>query len=101
MELAARVLPFDLFGKTVLLVGFGRIGSRTAKRCLAMEMEVLVYDPYKSAEEITARGCKKVGDLDAALAARRFRQPALSEERGDRGDVRRRAAVADEADARI
>jgi D-3-phosphoglycerate dehydrogenase len=61
------VLPFDLFGKTVLLVGFGRIGTRTAKRCLAMEMQVLVYDPYKSAEEIVAAGCEKVDDLDEAL----------------------------------
>ena len=26
------VLPFDLYGKTVLIVGFGRIGTRTAKR---------------------------------------------------------------------
>src|ERR1700744_1337499 len=39
-------LPYDLFGKTVLIIGFGRIGTRTAKRCLAMEMNVLVYDPY-------------------------------------------------------
>src|SRR6201999_576393 len=38
------VLPFDLYGKTVLIVGFGRIGTRTAKRCQAMEMNVLVYD---------------------------------------------------------
>ncbi len=45
-------LPFDLYGKTVLIVGFGRIGTRTAKRCLAMEMNVLVYDPYKSPAEI-------------------------------------------------
>ena len=32
---AARLgmLPYDLFGKTVLIVGFGRIGTRTAKRC--------------------------------------------------------------------
>src|SRR4030088_3048191 len=44
-------LPYDLFGKTVLIVGFGRIGTRTAKRCLAMEMNVLIYDPYKSAAE--------------------------------------------------
>jgi D-3-phosphoglycerate dehydrogenase len=60
-------LPFDLFGKTVLIVGFGRIGTRTAKRCLAMEMNVLVYDPYKSVEEIRAAGCQAVSDLDAAL----------------------------------
>jgi D-3-phosphoglycerate dehydrogenase len=61
------LLPFDLFGKTVLIVGFGRIGTRTAKRCLAMEMNVLVYDPYKSAAEIKAAGCEPVTDLDAAL----------------------------------
>src|SRR6202000_2016918 len=60
-------LPYDLFGKTVLIVGFGRIGSRTAKRCLAMEMNVLVYDPYKPAAEIKAAGCGPVADLDAAL----------------------------------
>jgi D-3-phosphoglycerate dehydrogenase len=61
------MLPYDLFGKTVLIVGFGRIGTRTAKRCLAMEMNVLVYDPYKPAAEITAVGCEPVADLDAAL----------------------------------
>src|ERR1700712_1457468 len=60
-------LPFDLYGKTVLIVGFGRIGTRTAKRCLAMEMNVLVYDPYKPADEIKAAGCEAATDLDAAL----------------------------------
>jgi D-3-phosphoglycerate dehydrogenase / 2-oxoglutarate reductase len=66
---AARLglLPYDLFGKTVLIIGFGRIGTRTAKRCLAMEMNVLVFDPYKPAAEITAAGCEAVADLDAAL----------------------------------
>jgi D-3-phosphoglycerate dehydrogenase len=61
------MLPYDLFGKTVLIIGFGRIGTRTAKRCLAMEMSVLIYDPYKSAAEIKAAGCEQVSDLDAAL----------------------------------
>ena len=61
------VLPFDLYGKTVLIIGFGRIGTRTAKRCQAMEMQVLVYDPYKPAADITAAGCEPVADLDAAL----------------------------------
>src|SRR3954451_14262959 len=61
------VLPFDLYGKTVLVIGFGRIGTRTAKRCLAMEMNVQVYDPYKAAAEIKAAGCEPVAALDAAL----------------------------------
>jgi D-3-phosphoglycerate dehydrogenase len=60
-------LPFDLYGKTVLIIGFGRIGTRTAKRCHAMEMNVLVYDPYKPAAEIKAAGCEAVTDLEAAL----------------------------------
>src|SRR5690242_10238820 len=61
------MLPYDLFGKTVLIIGFGRIGTRTAKRCLAMEMNVLVYDPYKSPGDIRDAGCEAVADLDAAL----------------------------------
>lgn len=61
------MLPFDLFGKTVLVVGFGRIGTRTARRCLAMEMNVQVFDPFVSAETIREAGCEPVSDLDAAL----------------------------------
>src|SRR5262249_48856459 len=60
-------LPYDLFGKTVLIIGFGRIGTRTAKRCQAMEMTVLVYDPYKPVDEIRTAGYEPVADLDAAL----------------------------------
>jgi D-3-phosphoglycerate dehydrogenase len=66
------MLPYDLFGKTVLIIGFGRIGTRTAKRCLAMEMNVLVYDPYKSAADIKVAGCEAVGDLEAALPGADF-----------------------------
>ena len=65
-------LPYDLFGKTVLIVGFGRIGTRTAKRCLAMEMNVLVYDPYMYSETIRGMGYEPVGDLDAAVARADF-----------------------------
>jgi D-3-phosphoglycerate dehydrogenase len=60
-------IPVDLAGKTLLIVGFGRIGTRTAKRCLAMEMNVLVYDPYVPAATIKAAGCEPVTDLTAAL----------------------------------
>src|SRR2546430_2061216 len=60
-------IPVDLAEKTLLIVGFGRIGTRTAKRCLAMDMNVLVYDPYVPADQVRAAGCEPVGDLDAAL----------------------------------
>ncbi|MGD9802056.1 MAG: hydroxyacid dehydrogenase [Hyphomicrobiaceae bacterium] len=62
----------DMFEKTVLIVGFGRIGTRTAKRCLAMEMTVLIYDPYVKPDTIRAAGCEPVSDLDAALARADF-----------------------------
>ena len=60
-------VPFDVLGKTVIVVGFGRIGTRTVRRCLAMEMNVLVYDPFKPAADISAAGAEPVADLDAAL----------------------------------
>jgi D-3-phosphoglycerate dehydrogenase len=59
--------PTELLGKTLLIVGFGRIGTRVAKRCLAMEMAVEVYDPYVPAETVRAAGCGPVSDLDEAL----------------------------------
>jgi D-3-phosphoglycerate dehydrogenase / 2-oxoglutarate reductase len=61
-------LPVDLMYKSVLVVGFGRIGTRTAKRCLAMEMDVFVYDPFVKVDAIKAAGCEPVSDLNAALA---------------------------------
>jgi len=60
-------IPIDLAEKTILIVGFGRIGTRTARRCLAMDMTVLIYDPYVPAATIKAAGCEAVSDLDAAL----------------------------------
>jgi len=62
-----NVVPIELAGKAVLIIGFGRIGTRTAKRCLAMEMPVLVYDPYVRSDAIVAAGCEPVTDLNAAL----------------------------------
>src|SRR5260370_10902791 len=67
-----KTLPIDLINKPLLIVGFGRIGTRVAKRCLAMEMTVLVYDPYVKSEEIRAAGCEPVFDLDAALPGADF-----------------------------
>lgn len=52
-----------LNGKTVGIIGCGNIGSRTAKRCLAMEMNVLCYDPYKPAKDFPD-GVEVVRDLE-------------------------------------
>ncbi len=60
-------LPMELSGKTVLIIGFGRIGTRSARRCIGFDMNVLIYDPYVDQATITAAGCEAVSDLDAAL----------------------------------
>jgi D-3-phosphoglycerate dehydrogenase len=60
-------VPVDLAEKTILIVGFGRFGTRTATRCAAMDMHVLVYDPYVPAATIKAAGYEPVSDLDAAV----------------------------------
>jgi D-3-phosphoglycerate dehydrogenase len=65
-------LPVDLYGKTALVIGFGKIGSRSAKRLAAMEMNVLVYDPYLYSETIRGMGYEPVGDLDEGVARADF-----------------------------
>src|SRR3984957_6663634 len=65
-------MPVDLYGKTVLIIGFGKIGTRSAKRFAAMETNVLVYDPYMYSETIRGNGYEPVLDLDAAVARADF-----------------------------
>ncbi len=67
-----NLVPFDLFEKNALIVGFGRIGTRTAKRCAAMDMNVLIYDPYVADAAITSAGYEPVSDLEAALGRADF-----------------------------
>lgn len=50
-------------GKTLGIIGCGNIGSRVAKRALALEMNVLAYDPYKPACDFPD-GVEVVRDLD-------------------------------------
>jgi D-3-phosphoglycerate dehydrogenase len=63
----------DLFDKTVGIVGFGEIGSRTGQLCkAAFNMNVLAYDPYLTAEQVKARGGTKVDRLGDLLARSDF-----------------------------
>jgi D-3-phosphoglycerate dehydrogenase len=59
---------FDLAGKTVLVVGFGRIGTRVAKLCAAFGMRVLVRDPNIGKGSIRGLGFEPVDDAAEAAA---------------------------------
>lgn len=50
----------ELSGKTLGVIGFGRIGAAVAKRAAAFDMSVLGYDPMVPADEILKRGGKPV-----------------------------------------
>jgi D-3-phosphoglycerate dehydrogenase len=56
----------------VLIIGFGKIGTRSARRFAAMETNVLVYDPYLYSETIRGSGYEPVQDLDEAVARADF-----------------------------
>ncbi len=57
----------ELWGKNILIAGFGRIGQALIKRCLGFEMNVFVYDPYINDEKIKSLGGKKVNDIKEAV----------------------------------
>ncbi|MBA4375256.1 MAG: hypothetical protein C0401_03665 [Anaerolinea sp.] len=46
----------ELSGKTLGVIGFGRIGAAVAKRAAAFDMKILGYDPLIQADEIAKRG---------------------------------------------
>ena len=51
----------ELDGKTLGLIGFGRVGSRVAKRAKAFGMSVLVYDPFLDSATVESDGVKAAG----------------------------------------
>lgn len=50
----------EVRGKTLGIVGLGKIGSEVARRALGMEMRVLAHDPFVPAERLKALGVESV-----------------------------------------
>ena len=57
----------ELRGKTLGLIGLGRVGGEVARRARALEMRVMAYDPFLTVEAAREAGVSLV-TLDALLA---------------------------------
>ena len=57
----------EVFGKTLGVIGFGRIGAAVGKRAAAFDMKVIGYDPLIPAADIKARGGEPVS-MDELLS---------------------------------
>ena len=62
----------ELKGKTLGIVGMGRIGREVARRAVAFGMIVIGYDPYVDAETAQSAGIRKVDTLNELYAEADF-----------------------------
>ncbi|MHC4404641.1 MAG: phosphoglycerate dehydrogenase [Planctomycetota bacterium] len=62
-----RYIGTQLAGKTLGIVGLGRIGQAVATRALALEMRVVAYDPFLSAARADELGIKSCGSVREML----------------------------------
>ncbi len=60
-------LGTEVNGKTLGIVGFGRVGQEVGKRLGNLGMDLVTYDPYISAERAEQLGAELVDSLDACL----------------------------------
>jgi D-3-phosphoglycerate dehydrogenase / 2-oxoglutarate reductase len=75
----------ELHGKTLGVLGMGRIGSEVSKRGLAFGMRVLAYDPFLTEQRAKQLGVELVGDLDSVYRAADFitvHMPVTDQTRG-------------------
>jgi D-3-phosphoglycerate dehydrogenase len=57
----------ELYGRTLGVVGLGRIGSMVAQRGLAFGMRVIAHDPYVGGDRARQLGVELAGSLDEVL----------------------------------
>ena len=65
----SKLMGHELKGRTLGIVGVGRIGTEVSKRAHAFGMEVVGYDPYISDDRFAALRVRRASELTELLAA--------------------------------
>jgi D-3-phosphoglycerate dehydrogenase len=67
----SKFMGVELYGKTLGVIGCGNIGSIAASRARALQMNVIAFDPFLTAQRAQELGVQPV-DLDTLLAKSDF-----------------------------
>ena len=65
----SRFKGTELYGKTLGVIGFGRIGQLVARRAQSFEMDVIAFDKFVSAERFRELGVEGAAELEDLLGA--------------------------------
>ncbi|XP_062226953.1 D-3-phosphoglycerate dehydrogenase 3, chloroplastic-like [Phragmites australis] len=64
-----KYVGVSLVGKTLAILGFGKVGSEVARRVKGLGMHVIAHDPYASADRARAIGVELVSMEEAMTTA--------------------------------
>jgi D-3-phosphoglycerate dehydrogenase / 2-oxoglutarate reductase len=81
----------ELQGKTLGVLGFGRIGQQVARRAVGLGMRVVAHDPFVSKERYRELGVERAESADEVLAAADFLTLHLPLSEETRGSIDARA----------
>ena len=91
----------ELAGKTLAVLGFGRIGQQVARRAIGLGMRVVAFDPYVGEDRFREWGVEREERLVDALAAGDFVSLHLPLTDETRGIIGRQALAAMREGARL
>src|SRR5207237_5752118 len=63
----AKLTGTQLAGKTLGIVGLGRVGREVARRATGLDMKVIGFDPFLAPDRATQLGIEATADLDSLL----------------------------------
>lgn len=66
-----KYVGVSLVGKTIAVMGFGKVGSEVARRSKGLGMHVIAHDPYAAADRASAMGVELV-TFDEAITTADF-----------------------------